>query len=76
MPTQPKISPQTAGLRMAQGPMNCGACANFEPPNACAIVEGNVSPDMISDAFVSIDGSGDAVTGPDEDIMAMLGGGL
>jgi hypothetical protein len=27
-----------------KGQQRCDTCANFEPPNACKIVQGNISP--------------------------------
>ena len=48
------VSPAAAGAKFSQkmaqyqptpkGPQNCGNCVQFEPPNACKVVEGVISP--------------------------------
>jgi hypothetical protein len=42
---QQKISQADAKYQtMPKGDQRCDACANFQPPNGCKFVEGNISP--------------------------------
>lgn len=42
---QAKMSQQAVGYQNApNGEQRCDACANFEPPASCHIVEGEISP--------------------------------
>lgn len=43
---QEKISQTLATYRaMPNGSDHCGICSNFQPPNACRFVQGEISPD-------------------------------
>ena len=37
-----------------EGDKRCGKCAQFQPPNACKIVEGQISPDGYCKFFVPL----------------------
>ncbi len=42
---QQKISQADAQYQgKPQDAQHCGGCANFQPPNACKFVQGNISP--------------------------------
>ena len=42
---QVKSSPQTAGYQdRPNGGQRCGNCAQFQPPAACKVVSGRISP--------------------------------
>ena len=68
-----KLSPAEVHLRPSDGKEMCQTCVNFSPPNRCALVIGDVAPLKLCDLYTQ-DGSGEAVTGPDQGIMDMLGG--
>lgn len=50
MPETPKskITKEEADYRSME---KCLLCVNFVHPNSCKIVEGNISPDAVSDSF-------------------------
>jgi hypothetical protein len=44
-PAQQKISQADAKYQTApKGDQRCDACVNFQPPNACKFVQGDISP--------------------------------
>lgn len=48
-----KMRPDQAGYRPSTpGGPRCDQCANFIPPDQCAVVAGKISPDGVSDQFV------------------------
>lgn len=51
---QSKIAQKTAGYQDKPSDQNrCGTCAHFAPPNACKIVDGQVSPSGWCKLFVA-----------------------
>ncbi|MGE4426044.1 MAG: hypothetical protein AB7G37_06310 [Solirubrobacteraceae bacterium] len=50
-----KVPMAEAGYRQGD-PMGaaCGACANFQPPDRCAVVAGQIDPAGVSDLFEPI----------------------
>jgi hypothetical protein len=55
-------------------------CVNFQPPNACAVVQGPVDPTMVSDAFIPMDGGAAAAPpgapppgGSPDELLKMMG---
>lgn len=47
-PDQSKITKEEANYRPLE---KCSLCVNFIPPNSCEVVEGNISPDAVSNTF-------------------------
>ena len=42
---QQKITPAAAKYQdQPKGQQSCAVCANFQPPNACKVVQGTISP--------------------------------
>jgi hypothetical protein len=52
-PAAPKLSRQVVAYQdHPDGDKRCNKCAQFQPPNACKIVEGPISPDGYCKFFV------------------------
>jgi len=51
---QQKISQADAKYQTTpKGDQRCDGCVNFQPPNACKFVEGNISPGGSCELFVA-----------------------
>lgn len=47
-----KADPATVNLRLAEDPQqSCATCAQFRPPDQCAVVAGKVAPEATCDGF-------------------------
>lgn len=52
--TMQKVSQREANYRKGNG-MRCSLCANFQPPESCAVVSGTISDMGVSDLFAAKD---------------------